>query len=489
MPKPPANDHRAPSARAFPSDAWTLDLIRQAEVAADTGNLRWAAELCDAIQGDDRVKAARLQLAGLFGLPLAFEDGVGRLRRRAKRALEVEEDWWSAFSDESLLDLLMWGVTLGVGLAHVTWTEQRGRFVPRLTVWHPRALRWDPWAAAWKVRLFDGSEIAITPGDGAWVLFTPGAEGEPWKHGAWRAIARWWRAKRYALGDWGKHSEQASGIKVATTEDGTDTDRTKLATDLMGVGGDAALALPPGWDLKQLSVASSTVDVFDRLIDAADDAITLALLGQNLTTEVKGGSYSAASVHETVSRAVLAGLASSLATTLREQVLVPWAVYNFGSADVAPWPAWDLSPPTDRKQDAEVLDTRTRAAVSMAGQGAPVDWRKLAEEHGVPLLAAPAAPAALSATTAVTPAERRALAGQVYVDAVFDAAMQRAPAALDAGILGAVQRAVREARDYETLRADLTALVKDTDDTALQELILGAVMCCAGAGAFTAAEP
>lgn len=115
--------------------------------------------------------------------------------------------------------------------------------------------------------------------------------------------------------------------------------------------------------------------------------------------------------------------------------------------------------------------------------------RKFAEEHGVPLLAAPAAPAALSATTAVTPAERRALAGQVYVDAVFDAAMQRAPAALDAGILGAVQRAVRDARDYETLRADLTALVKDTDDTALQELILGAVMCCAGAGAFTAAEP
>ncbi len=131
---------------------------------------------------------------------------------------------------------------------------------------------------------------------------------------------------------------------------------------------------------------------------------------------------------------------AGLATTLREQVLVPWAVYNFGSADVAPWPAWDLSPPTDRKQDAEVLDTRTRAAVSMAGQGAPVDWRKFAEENGVPLLAAPTALAALSATTPVSPAE-------------------------------------------------LTALVKDTDDTALQELILGAVMCSAGAGAFTAAEP
>lgn len=489
MPRHPTTDHRAPSSRAFPSDAWTLDLIRQAEVTADGGNLRWAAELCDAIQADDRVKAARLQLGGLFGLPLAFEDGVGRLRRRARRALEAEEDWWSAFSDETLLDLLMWGVILGVGLARITWVEERGRVVPRLAVWHPRALRWDPYAAAWKVRLADGSEIAITPGDGTWVVFTPQAENEPWKHGAWKAIARWWRAKRYALGDWGKHSEQASGLKVATTEDGTDADRERIANDLMGVGGDAALALPPGWDLEQLSVASSTVDVFDRLIDAADDATTVSLLGQNLTTEVKGGSYSATSVHETVSRSVLRALASSLAGTLRAQVLVPWAVFNFGAVDVAPWPAWDLSPPTDRKQDTEILEGRTRVAVALAGQGAPVDWRKFAEAAEIPLLATPTAPAALSAATPTLPAERRALAGQVYVDGVFDAAMKRAPAALNAGILGAVQRAVRDARDYETLRGELTALVKDTDDTELQELILGAVMCCAGAGAFTAADP
>ena len=47
----------------------------------------------------------------------------------------------------------------------------------------------------------------------------------------------------------------------------------------------------------------------------------------------------------------------------------------------------------------------------------------------------------------------------------------------------------RRHADFLPLRAELTAREKDTDDTALQELILGAVMCCAGAGAFTAAEP
>lgn len=539
----PTTEHRAPSARAFPSDAWTLDLIRQAEVTADTGNLRWAAELCDAIQCDDRARAARLQLGGLFGLPLTFEDGVGRLRRRARKAVEVEEDWWSACSDETLLDLLMWGVVLGIGLARITWVEERSRLVPRLEVWHPRALRWDAYAATWKVRLFDGSEVAITPGDGTWVIFTPGAEAEPWKHGAWKSIARWWRAKRYALGDWGKHSEQASGLKVATTEDGTDEDRTRLANDLMSAGGDTALALPPGWDLKQLSVASSTVDVFDRFIDAADDATTVALLGQNLTTEVKGGSYSATSVHETVSRAVLRALASSLAGCLRAQVLVPWAVFNWGAAhaDAVPWPAWDLSPPTDKKQDAEVLEARTRAAVAMAGQGAPVDWRAFAEAAEIPMrapeqevltagapiygyhlqfgivtvneararvglppiadgnrvptppeLVAAAARTAgatdastLSAVTPKLPAERRAAAGQAWVDELHAAACEAAPEALAHGIVGEAQRAMRGAKTLADLRERMETL-RGSKSPAFRKLVEQTVLSAAAAGAHSA---
>ncbi len=541
--RPPNTILRAASARSLPSDAWTVDLIRSAEVSADAGQLRWAAELCDALLGDDRVQAAREHLAGLFGLPLTFEDGAGtaRTKKRARRALEAQEDWWEIFPDEALVELLFWGVLLGVGLGELVWTSRRGRWVPRLMVWHPRALRWDTVQGRWMVRLADGSEVAIEPGDGKWVVFTPRSSTRPWVHGAWRAVARWWRAKRYALSDWGRHSEQAGGLKVASTTDGTDADRRKLAADLGDAGTDAAVVMPPGWDLKQLAVPSSTVDVFDRLIDAADGAITLTLLGQNLTTEVTEGSRAAASVHATVSAVCLQALAASLSSTLRAQVLDRWAFYNFNDPAAAPWPLWDTAPPADREAEARVFETVTRTAVALAGQGAPVDWRAMAEAHGVPLLrreqdvftagspvfgyhlqygvvtvneararvglpplpdgdrmptlpassstpTAPTAPAALSAASATTPAERRAIAGQVYVDAVFDAAMKRAPAALDAGILGAVQQAVREARDYESLRAELVRLVKDVDDSALQELVLGVVMNCANAGSFTAAE-
>ena len=66
--------------------------------------------------------------------------------------------------------------------------------------------------------------------------------------------------------------------------------------------------------------------------------------------------------------------------------------------------------------------------------------------------------------------------------------MTRAPAALEAGVLGAVRKAIADARDYDELRAMLPKILEGTDDVAMQELILGAVMCCASAGAFSATQ-
>ena len=78
-----------------------------------------------------------------------------------------------------------------------------------------------------------------------------------------------------------------------------------------------------------------------------------------------------------------------------------------------------------------------------------------------------------------------ALAGQVYVDAVFDAAMERAPAAIEAGVLGAVRRAIRDAESYDDLRAALPEILKNTDDAAMRDLVEGAVRCAVAAGVFS----
>jgi transposase len=119
-------------------------MLRSAEVLADGGYLRMAAELCETMLGDDRIKSVVDQRTeALFGLDLSFEEGIGRLKRRAIKALEVEEDWWAAFPESELKLLRAWGPMLGVGIAELQWTPKGERVVPRLSVRSLRFLRWD----------------------------------------------------------------------------------------------------------------------------------------------------------------------------------------------------------------------------------------------------------------------------------------------------------------------------------------------------------
>ena len=373
------------STRVAPADWWTGDLVRAAHLAADRGSFRLAAELCDVLLADDRVQGCMLALTrGFFGLELNFEEGVGRLKRRAVRALEVQEDWWYALPEEELSQLVAWGVMFGIGLGHLTWSMRNGRLVPRLEVWHPKHLRFDTHARSWHLETATG-EIQIKPGDGEWVMYTPGGSLRPWSHGAWRSIARWWLLKRYALSDWARHSEQAGGVKVATTDSGNEADRRKLAADLQATGADAAIALPKGWSLDLIEVTANTFETFRAQVDSANAAIAIALVGQNLSTEVKGGSLAAAEVHQSVQHAVIRGQAETLSTCLHDQVLALWAVYNFGNAQVAPWPRWNTQPPADHEALAKTHATVIGAIALAHDKGLRVDFQALCEEYGIPL--------------------------------------------------------------------------------------------------------
>ena len=188
MARPNTQTLHAPSTRVLPADQWTADFVRAAQAMADGGSLRLAAELCDVLLADDRVQGCMLALTrGFFGLELTFEDGVGRRRRRARRALEAEEDWWRSFPEEDLSQLVAWGIVLGVGLGRLAWKRERGRMIPRLEVWHPKNLRFDCHDRRWWVQTQSG-EVEVTPGDGSWVLYTPGGRERPWSHGGgWRA--------------------------------------------------------------------------------------------------------------------------------------------------------------------------------------------------------------------------------------------------------------------------------------------------------------
>jgi hypothetical protein len=372
--------HASPNWRGRQLDDWTPPLLRLAFARAEHGDLQLAGELVDALLCDDRVQGCLLALRGLFGLPLTFETGLGPDRAAAALAAEGGEDFFWIAHEEQLMRLLAHGALLGVAVAELRWEHDGRRWIPRLHAWDPRWLRCDE--TGWQIQTTAGL-LRITPGDGKWVLFTPFGAERPWLFGAWRSLARFWLLKRYAITDWGRHSELAGGIRVATTE-GDDSKREQLAADLAEIGKDTSVALPKGWELTAVAPAGEGFQTFAEQIDAANKAIAIALLGQNLSTEVTGGSYAAATVHTEVKDSVLRMYAAALSTCLHDQVLSAWAGQNFDDESAAPWPVWETTPQRDR---SAVITSFAGAAAGLAAAG--VDVRALAESLGLPLVQAP----------------------------------------------------------------------------------------------------
>jgi phage gp29-like protein len=408
-----------PTIRSY--QEWSPSLIRAAEVQADGGYMRLAADLTEWMLGDDRVKAVLdSRTDALLGLDLSFEPGRGRRKGAAVKALEAGEDWWSAYPETEIKLLHAWGLSLGVGLARQEWETKGDRLIPRLRIMNPRWLRWDWSTRSWKLTVVtetdsdSGSgvnasshEIEITPGDGEWILYTPYGSSRPWVYGAYRALSRWVLLKKLAIGDWGFYSErQGMGTWIVTGADGSETQRKQISDDMQSLGRNAALALPAGFDMRLVESVARSQELFALQITTADNGIAVSLLGQNLTTQNDGGSLAATTQHGKTGLGRTKADAETLSTTLHDQSLVWWSLYNFGTVDAAPWPAWNTTPTEDDKSRAGMIQMVSQAVSAFVTAGAPVDVPALLASFRIPTLPVPAAlPAPAPEPGSPSPAE------------------------------------------------------------------------------------
>ena len=66
-------------------------------------------------------------------------------------------------------------------------------------------------------------------------------------------------------------------------------------------------------------------------------------------------------------------------------MLEPWALLNFGSMDLAPWPCWDTDEPEDTAATVTQWKTGAEAVVLLRSLGMNVDLKEVAEKLGIPL--------------------------------------------------------------------------------------------------------
>jgi phage gp29-like protein len=368
---------------------WTSDRIRAAELQAGSGNLRLASECCEWILTDDRVSTLETRVQALTGLTPKFEaSGDKRRSSTTVKALDAKEDWWEGYPEAELTELHLHGVLLGVSLARHYWQaneDHGGRLLPNPETWPSHTLAQDQRTRQWSVADSENVRHDVTAGDSEWILHTPYGKHRPAMKGAWRKLSRWVLLKELARQDWSRHAEKASTLVAEAAEGTTKDQRKQLAEDLAAIGGDAVIALAPGYTLKLLEVEANTEVIYKAQIDVANKAIAIILRGGDQSTEIgKNGGRAATEVQERRGDAVkLVWDASTLGTTLHKQSLSWWAEFNYGDRKLAPWPAWPVEPEEDLKAKVETEEKSFDTVDKAEKLGFKVDRKKFLEQHKI----------------------------------------------------------------------------------------------------------
>lgn len=238
-----------------------------------------------------------------------------------------------------------------VAVAEHVWSmNSRGWWVSQPRWVHPNRAGWTIPGIEPCWSLYEAQEIAGQPFSrwpDKFIVHSPvaGRSDYPWMRGAMRSRAaasvvkrlgvRWWLKM---LERWGQPQVVAYRADTATADDEGD----EVIAALRAMGSDWRATLPEGWKLEAIPVQVQT-DLHSRWVEwnALEDAI--AILGQNLTTEIKEGSYAAAKAHQRVRLDILAADLWELAETITDQWIEPLVRYNWPGAPV-PWMDFVLAP-------------------------------------------------------------------------------------------------------------------------------------------------
>jgi phage gp29-like protein len=366
-------------------NAWGVQEAIGALTSHMIGVFERSAQLCDSILGDDRVIATLgSRRAGLFGRDVRFR--AANDSDAAKEVLEAWEAHWPQFSGDSSLGLMSdYEVLMGFCDAQLVWDTSAPVWKPYMRMWHPRFEYWN-WAVRQFVALTMDGATAIIPGNGKWVHHSRFGLERCWIRGAIRAVAEPFLGRHWARRDWFRWSEKYGlGIMKAETPAAADpTERSNFVAQVANIGSETTVLLGKGVDehnsygLELLESQQTAWEGFPGLIDSCDMAIVLALLFQNLTTEVTGGSFAATSAHMDIRDSGIQDDNSAWRSTLHAQVARPFAFFNFGDADLAPWTEWDVASRSQYLANAQQFSEFGKAFMGMARGGV-----KFADEDAV----------------------------------------------------------------------------------------------------------
>jgi phage gp29-like protein len=347
---------------------------------------------------DDRLTAClETRIKALLGSPFSVLPADDESEKAAEIAEEIGEHWFDMLSEDELAEMLKWRVMMGFAVCSLEWETTAAYWRPKVKVWNPEYCYHQQDDDTWWMLTKEAGEVQITPGDGKWMLIGRGRR--PYMYGAVRSLAIPWLIRQFAVRDWARYSERHGMplIKAMVPAAIDAPEKEEFFDDVRALSTETTIMLPThvtsdgaGFDLELLEATDKSWQGFERLITSCNVSMSINLLGQNLTTEVQGGSYAAAKVHDRVRADYLEADAEELSTALRAQMLKPMVSFQYVEDvdELTPWPKWQTEPAEDMRAKAETYRIAGEALGKLKDAGFAVsDVESFGESLGLTLAA------------------------------------------------------------------------------------------------------
>ncbi|MFH2000265.1 MAG: DUF935 family protein, partial [Planctomycetota bacterium] len=279
---------------------------------------------------------------------------------------------------QELLQAILYGFYPG----EVIWGVSDGKWAPvKIRAKHPRRFSFT----------LDREPMLLTPAnmiegepvpDRKFIIFSYGSSDNPYGKGLGQKL--WWPVwfKKNGIKFWLVFLEKfGMPTVVGKYPSGTEKkQQEKLMDAIEALQHDTGVKIPDNMVLELLEASRAGNVTYESLCDYMDRQISKAVLGQTLTTEVKGeGSYAASQTHNEVREDIIKADADLLCECLNA-TLIRWMVdYNF--ANVTAYPKLWIRVKDDEGQ--KELAERDEIIIRKIG-GINVPKRYLHEKYNIP---------------------------------------------------------------------------------------------------------
>jgi phage gp29-like protein len=374
--------------RTYPADALTPSKLADALKEANKGNISTQAELFSEMAERDAdlgsaLSTRRNVVAGLDYSILPADESAQAVKA-ADAAKVMLEEYLTNFRGG--LKMLLAAVGQGFSVCEINWELIDGLLYPieLIPIEHRFfTFRYDDKLQRTPRMLTEreqeqGEEL---PPYKYIVHKYTGLSGIIPRDGLVRQCAYLYLFKNYGLKDWmsfldrygipmriGKYSPAASTGAVET-----------LKRAVLGLGSDAAALISDATTIEVLDIKAATTDMFEKAQEYLAKKIDKVILGHTGAAEATPGKLGNEQKAVEVQDILKLSDASELAQTIRQQLLYPFTLLNFGEACPVPIFEFDTNPPEDEERTARVIATLAQAGLTSI----PTAW--LHEKFGIPL--------------------------------------------------------------------------------------------------------